>query len=101
MGNPDMAQSIAQETNSIVVAPQIFWFDDAFSGEAAAQMFVGDRSALNISANQAGYLGLLPQKFLLTGHSAGGGPRVEFAHHRGASGKTRGRAHRSPAAVPA
>lgn len=68
----DLAQSIAQETNSIVVAPQIFWFNDAFSGEAAAQMFVGDRAALNISANEAGFAGLLPQKFLLTGHSAGG-----------------------------
>ncbi|MGV1006603.1 MAG: lipocalin family protein [Candidatus Nanopelagicales bacterium] len=68
----DMAQALAQETNSIVVAPNIFWFDPAFSGEAAAEMFVGDRGALNVSANQAGYDGTLPQKFLLTGHSAGG-----------------------------
>ncbi len=68
----NMATAIAQQTNSIVVAPQIFWFNDAFSGVAAAQMFVGDRAALNISANQAGYSGLLPQNFLLTGHSAGG-----------------------------
>jgi lipocalin len=35
-------------------------------------MFVGDRAALNISANAAGYDGLLPQTFILTGHSAGG-----------------------------
>ena len=68
----DMAQALAQETNSIVVAPNIFWFDPAFSGEAAAAMFVGDRAALNISANQAGYDGKLPQTFILTGHSAGG-----------------------------
>jgi lipocalin len=68
----DMAQALAQETNSIVVAPNIFWFDPAFSGEAAADMFVGDRAALNISANAAGFLGELPQTFLLTGHSAGG-----------------------------
>jgi lipocalin len=68
----DMATQLAQETNSIVVVPQIFWFDDAFSGEAAAQMFVGARPALNISANAAGFQGTLPQKFILTGHSAGG-----------------------------
>ncbi|MGI9164501.1 MAG: lipocalin family protein, partial [Mycobacterium sp.] len=68
----DMAQALAQETNSIVVAPNIFWFDPAFSGVAAAEMFVGDRGALNISANQAGYDGMLPQTFILTGHSAGG-----------------------------
>jgi len=68
----DMAQALAQETNSIVVAPNIYWFDPAFSGDAAAAMFVGDRAALNISANQAGYDGALPQTFILTGHSAGG-----------------------------
>jgi len=68
----DMAQALAQETNSIVVAPNIFWFNPAFSGEAAAEMFLGDRAALNVSANKAGYEGVLPQKFILTGHSAGG-----------------------------
>jgi len=68
----DMAQALAQETNSIVVAPNIFWFNPAFSGEAAAEMFLGDRAALNVSANQAGYEGVLPQTFILTGHSAGG-----------------------------
>ncbi|MEX0579689.1 MAG: lipocalin family protein, partial [Mycobacterium sp.] len=68
----DMAQALAQETNSIVVAPNIFWFDPAFTGEAAAEMFLGDRAALNISANKAGYFGMLPQTFILTGHSAGG-----------------------------
>ena len=68
----DMAQALAQETNSIVVAPDIFWFDPAFTGVAAADMFVGDRAALNISANAAGYDGMLPQTFILTGHSAGG-----------------------------
>jgi lipocalin len=68
----DLAIRMAQETNSIVVAPSIFWFDDAYTGEAAAQMFLGDRAALNISANKAGLQGTLPEKFLLTGHSAGG-----------------------------
>jgi lipocalin len=68
----DMAQTLAQETNSIVVVPQIFWFDDAFSGQAAAELFVGTRPALNISASEAGFQGTLPEKFILTGHSAGG-----------------------------
>lgn len=68
----DLAQALAQETNSIVVVPQINWFDPAFSGEAAADMFTGTRPALNISANAAGFQGTLPEKFILTGHSAGG-----------------------------
>ena len=78
----DMAQQLAQETNSIVVVPNIFWFDNPLcpgcylSGEpmrqAVASMFLGSRSALNVSANAAGYSGALPQDFILTGHSAGG-----------------------------
>jgi hypothetical protein len=78
----DMAVQLAQQTNSIVVVPDIFWFDTplcpgcylggAQMRAAAAQMFQGSRSALNISANAAGLSGALPDKFLLTGHSAGG-----------------------------
>ncbi|MFM8598860.1 MAG: lipocalin family protein, partial [Mycobacterium sp.] len=78
----DMALALARETNSIVVAPDIFWFDTplcpgCYLGspairEAAAEMFQGDRTALNISANAAGLQGPLPAAFLLTGHSAGG-----------------------------
>ena len=68
----DLAGTIAQQTNSIVVVPQINWFDPAFSGQAAADMFTGTRPALNISANKAGFQGTLPEKFILTGHSAGG-----------------------------
>ncbi|GAA3529294.1 hypothetical protein GCM10023077_03820 [Mycolicibacterium helvum] len=78
----DMAQQLAQETNSIVVVPDIFWFDTPFCPgcylggeqmrEAVAQMFQGSRSALNVSANAAGLRGTLPTDFLLTGHSAGG-----------------------------
>ena len=77
-----MAQQLAQQTDSIVVAPNIFWFNTPFcpgcylSGqpmmEAVATMFEGSRSALTASANSAGFYGPLPQKFLLTGHSAGG-----------------------------
>ena len=36
-------------------------------------MFLDDRSALNTSADAAGFQGPLPEKFVLTGHSAGGG----------------------------
>ncbi len=78
----ETAQAIAQQTNSIVVAPNIFWFDTpicpgCYLGgsamrEAVATMFEGSRSALNVSANAAGFDGVLPQNFLLTGHSAGG-----------------------------
>ena len=70
----DMARQLAQETNSIVVTPNIFWFDPLFEGEgeAIAEMFTGTRPALNISANQAGFQGTLPEKFILSGHSAGG-----------------------------
>ncbi|MCX6480261.1 MAG: lipocalin family protein [Mycobacterium sp.] len=78
----DMAIALAQETNSIVVAPSIFWFDNpicpgCYLGSpairvAAAEMFQGDRTELNVSANAAGLQGPLPEKFILTGHSAGG-----------------------------
>lgn len=78
----DMAQALAQETNSIVVAPTIFWFDTplcpgCFLGgpamwEAAASMFSDSRSGLTVSANAAGLQGPLPEKFVLAGHSAGG-----------------------------
>lgn len=78
----DMAQALAQQTNSIVVAPTIFWFDTPLcpgcylGGEdmrrAVASMFEDSRSALTRSANTAGLQGPLPEKFVLAGHSAGG-----------------------------
>ncbi|MCB0923114.1 MAG: lipocalin family protein [Mycobacterium sp.] len=78
----EMAQQLAQQTNSIVVVPNIFWFDTplcpgCYLGgevmrEAVASMFQDQRSALNVSANAAGLQGFLPEHFLLTGHSAGG-----------------------------
>ena len=78
----DMAIALAQETNSIVVSPSIFWFDTpicpgCYLGSpairvAAAEMFQGDRTELNVSANAAGLQGPLPEAFILTGHSAGG-----------------------------
>jgi lipocalin len=66
-----LAQALAQETNSIVVAPADY--GTPFDRDAAAGMFLGDRSELNVSANAAGYFGTLPQTFILSGHSAGGG----------------------------
>ena len=78
-----LATQLAQNTNSIVVAPTLPSFPQLTCGgctlygvpmqKAAATMFLGDRSALNISASQAGYLGALPEDFILAGHSAGGG----------------------------
>ncbi|MEX0580578.1 MAG: lipocalin family protein, partial [Mycobacterium sp.] len=66
-----LALALAQETNSIVVAPADY--GTPFDRDAAAGMFLGDRTELNVSANAAGYYGTLPQTFILTGHSAGGG----------------------------
>jgi len=42
------------------VAPSIFWFDDACTGEAAAQMFVGARRELNGVPNDGTYEPNLP-----------------------------------------
>ncbi len=99
------AQQLAQETNSIVVVPNIFWFDTpicpgCFLGgedmrKAVATMFQDGRSALNVSANAAGLDGPLPQKFLLTGHSAGGNfatasRRAAHRHPRGRRSARRG-----------
>ncbi len=78
-----LATTLAQKTNSIVVAPSLPSFPSlrcfgcTLYGvplqQGAASMFTGDEAALNFSANQAGYLGTLPQDFVLAGHSAGGG----------------------------
>ena len=77
-----LATTLAQRTNSIVVAPNLSSFPLACAGcwlngvpmqRAVASMFLGNRAALNISADAAGYQGTLPEDFLLTGHSAGGG----------------------------
>lgn len=75
------AAELAVRTNSIVVTPTLssnfFADDDAWLNGAGmwnniAELFVGDRTALNDSARDAGYVGVLPQKFGLAGHSAGG-----------------------------
>ncbi len=79
-----LAAQLAQQTNSIVVAPDIPWFPSLrcqgcyLSGtpmqEGVAALFADpSRASLNISANAAGYQGTLPEAFVLSGHSAGGG----------------------------
>ncbi len=78
-----LATALAQQTNSIVVAPTLpflpplfcpdCWLNGAPMQEAIATMFLGSRAALNISANAAGYQGTLPEDFVMAGHSAGGG----------------------------
>lgn len=77
------ATDLARRTNSVVVAPNVSSFpqlgcsgctlNSAALQQATATMFLGDRSALNTSAAAAGFTGTLPEQFILTGHSAGGG----------------------------
>ncbi len=76
-----LATALAEGTDSIVVVPTVSSIPlpggASLSGtqmqQAVATLFLGNETALNTSATQAGYHGTLPQKFLLTGHSAGGG----------------------------
>ena len=77
-----LAQTLSQQTNSIVLAPNLSSFPIACAGcwingvlmqEAVASMFLGDRASLTRSATAAGFLGTLPQDFVMSGQSAGGG----------------------------
>ena len=77
-----LATTLSQQTNSIVVAPNVpsfplrcagCWINGVPTQQAVATMFLGDRLSLNASATAAGYLGELPQDFILSGQSAGGG----------------------------
>ncbi|BBY28243.1 hypothetical protein GCM10023114_59260 [Mycolicibacterium sediminis] len=79
-----LAQDLAQQTNSIVVVPNIpsfpFFTCEGCTLSAVpmqrgvAALFADpNRVALTQSAAAAGYEGVLPEKFVLTGHSAGGG----------------------------
>ncbi len=78
------AQDLAQRTNSIVVVPNIpsFGFFTCAGctlsavpmQQGVAALFVDpSRTSLTASALAAGYHGVLPENFVLTGHSAGGG----------------------------
>lgn len=77
----DLAIALAESTDSIVVVPTVSsfalpggaWLSGTQMQQAVASLFVGNETALNTSATQAGYHGTLPQDFVLAGHSAGGG----------------------------
>lgn len=76
-----LATQLAQQTNSVVVVPTLpsiplpfgLWLNSPQMQQGVASLFLGNQTALNISANQAGYQGTLPEHFILAGHSAGGG----------------------------
>jgi hypothetical protein len=72
---------LAERNNAIVVAPSITGNFFACDGcnltadpmhAAVARLFEGDRAALLASAEAAGYQGALPEKFVISGQSAGG-----------------------------
>jgi hypothetical protein len=77
------AATLAEQTNSIVVAPSVtsnpfaadgFWLGGAPFQTAVASLFTGDRQALTDSASTAlGADVTLPTPVVLVGHSAGGG----------------------------
>jgi lipocalin len=84
-----LAAQIAGQTNSIVVVPVISsseiptqpgrYLGSPEMQQAVADMMLGDRVALGISATAAGYQGVLPQKFMLAGERLGGGFATEVA----------------------
>ncbi|WP_197376724.1 alpha/beta hydrolase [Mycolicibacterium baixiangningiae] len=82
------AAHLAERTNSVVVAPTLtsnpFAADGVWLGgdpmyRAVAELFTGDREAVTASAVAAGYTerygptAVLPDDFVLVGHSLGGG----------------------------
>jgi lipocalin len=78
-----LAKNLSQTTNSIVVVPNLpsfpslrcggCWINGTDTQQAVADLFLGDESQLGSSAAAAGFTGVLPEDFVLTGHSAGGG----------------------------
>ncbi|WP_421845457.1 PE family protein [Mycobacterium sp.] len=84
-----LAMELAQQTNSIVVTPTVpsiplpfgTWIGGTGLQQGVGSLFLGDQTALNLSANQAGYQGTLPEEFVLTGHSAGGGLAAAAGGH--------------------
>ena len=76
------AAALAEQTNSIVVAPSITsnflacdacWLGAPPMQEAVANLFEDDNTALADSALAAGYTGPIPDRVVLVGHSLGGG----------------------------
>lgn len=76
-----LAIQLAGQTNSVVVTPTIpsiplplgLWLNSPEIQRGVASLFLGGQPALNAAAHWAGHNGTLPQDFILTGHSAGGG----------------------------
>ncbi len=76
-----LAIQLAERTDCIVVTPTVSslplpggaWLSGTQMQQAVGSLFLGNEAALNLSANQAGYHGTLPQSFVISGHSAGGG----------------------------
>lgn len=76
-----LAIELAGQTNSVVVTPTIpsiplplgLWLNSPEMQRGVGSLFLGGQPALNAAAHWAGYGGTLPQDFVLTGHSAGGG----------------------------
>jgi len=76
------AAALAEQTNSIVVAPTITsnflscdacWLGAPRMQEAVANLFADGNTALADSALAAGYTGAIPDRVVLVGHSLGGG----------------------------
>ena len=76
------AATLAEQTNSIVVAPSITsnflscdacWLGAPPMQQAVANLFEDDNTALADSALAAGYTGPIPDRVVLVGHSLGGG----------------------------
>lgn len=76
------AAALAEQTNSIVVAPSITsnflscdacWLGAPPMHQAIANLFADGNTALAESALAAGYTGPIPDRVVLVGHSLGGG----------------------------
>jgi len=76
------AAALAEQTNSIVVAPTITsnflscdacWLGAPRMQQTVANLFADDNTALAESALAAGYTGAIPDRVVLVGHSLGGG----------------------------
>jgi len=76
------AAALAEQTNSIVVAPSITsnflaadacWLGAPPMQQAVANLFTDKNTALADSALAAGYSGPIPDRVVLVGHSLGGG----------------------------
>lgn len=76
------AATLAEQTNSIVVAPSLTsnffacdacWLGAAPMQQAVADLFLDSNTALADSALAVGYTAALPDRVVLVGHSLGGG----------------------------